>query len=107
MNAETQQLTTADIFDTLAKHRDDLRRLGVRRLGLFGSFVRSEQTPDSDVDFLVEFEAGQKTFDNYMDLIFLLEELLGRNVDIGTPESLNPYVKPYVAKEVQYVSLAA
>ncbi|GAB4448658.1 MAG: hypothetical protein Kow0031_31150 [Anaerolineae bacterium] len=107
MDTQVKQPTATDIFETLIEHQGELRRLGVRRLGLFGSFVRGEQTPDSDIDFLVEFETGQKTFDNYMDLIFLLEDLLGRKVDVGTPESLNPYVKPYVAREVQYVSVAA
>lgn len=46
----------------LGENRTQLRALGVQRLGLFGSFVRSEQRADSDVDMLVEFEPGRKTF---------------------------------------------
>ena len=55
-----------------------IRQLGVRRLALFGSVVRGEARPDSDVDLLVEFDPGQKSFDRFMTLFDLLEELLGR-----------------------------
>ena len=46
-------LAKHEILGTLARHRDALRRCGVRRLGLFGSFARGEQRPDSDLDFVV------------------------------------------------------
>ncbi|MCS6911444.1 MAG: nucleotidyltransferase family protein [Anaerolineales bacterium] len=82
-----------------------LRALGVRRLGLFGSFVRGEQTNSSDVDVLVEFEAGQKTFDHFMQLAALLEGALGREVDLVTPESLSPYLRPFILQEIEYVAL--
>ncbi len=81
-----------------------MRALGVTRLGLFGSFVRGEQHADSDVDLLVEFGPGQKTFDHFMALGFLLEDLLQRRVELVTPESLSPYIKPYVFREVEYAT---
>lgn len=84
-----------------------IRALGVKRLGLFGSFVRGEQRPDSDVDILVEFEPGQKTFDNFMELSFLLEELLQRRVELVTLEALSPHIGPYILAEVEDVPLAA
>jgi predicted nucleotidyltransferase len=84
-----------------------LRALGVRRLGLFGSFIRGEQTAVSDVDVLVEFEAGQKTFDHFMQVAALLEEVLGREVDLVTPESLSPYLGPFILQEIRYVALSA
>ena len=99
--------TKQEIIETLRKNRSKIRALGVKRLGLFGSFVRSEQRTDSDVDMLVEFEHGQKTFDHFMQLSFLLEDMLGRSVELVTPESLSPYVGPYILKEVEYVSVAA
>jgi len=81
--------------------------MGVRRLGLFGSFARGEQGADSDVDLLVEFTPGQKTFDNFMQLAFFLEDLFHRRVELVTPESLSPYLRPYIMDEVEYASVAA
>jgi len=76
-------------------------------LGLFGSFVRGEQNPASDIDILVEFSPDKHTFDNFMDVSFVLEDLLGRKVDVVTPEALSPYIGPYILKEVQRVAIAA
>lgn len=56
----------------------------------------------SDVDLLVEFEVGAKTFDNYMGVKFFLEDLLGRKVDLVISESVKPAIKPYIMKEVLY-----
>jgi predicted nucleotidyltransferase len=95
------------IITTVQRHATALRALGVQRLGLFGSFVRQEQTADSDVDLLVEFAPGHKTFDNFMALSFLLEEVLGRRVELVTPESLSPYIGPYILREVEYVTFTA
>jgi uncharacterized protein len=84
-----------------------LSRFGVRRYGLFGSFVRNEQRPDSDLDILIEFEPSQKNFKSFMQLAFFLEDLLGRKVDILTPESLSPFIGPAILKEVEYVAIGA
>jgi predicted nucleotidyltransferase len=74
---------------------------------LFGSFVRGRQNANSDVDVLVEFLPGQKTFDNFMQLSFLLEGLFQRKVELITREALSPYIGPYILKEIEYVALAA
>jgi predicted nucleotidyltransferase len=92
------------ILALVKSHRASLQSLGVRRLGLFGSFVRGEQHAESDVDLLVEFEPDQKTFDNFMQLAFLLEDLFHRRVELVTPESISPYIKPHVSAEVEYAS---
>jgi len=84
-----------------------LASLGVRSIGLFGSYVRGQQTPDSDVDILVEFAVGQHTFDNFMDVSFLLEDVLGRRIDLLTPEALSPHIGPHILREVERVPLAA
>lgn len=65
----------------LRRHREDLRRLGVERIGLFGSFQRDIPDSKSDVDLLIEFAPGEKSFDNFMALSFLLEEELDRPVE--------------------------
>lgn len=99
--------TKEDILQAIRQNQSSIRALGAKRVGLFGSFVRGEQHVDSDVDLLVEFEEGQKTFDHFIQLSFLLEDLLGRRVELVTPDALSPYIGPYILKEVEYVSLAA
>lgn len=99
--------TKRDIFDALERNAAQLRLLGVRRIGLFGSFLRGEQNEESDIDFLVEFEPSQKTFDNFIGVSMLLEDVLGCRVELVTPESLSPYLGPYILREVENVSLVA
>jgi hypothetical protein len=72
----------------------EIRRLGVRRLALFGSVSRGEARPGSDVDLLVEFAAGQKSFDRFMAPSELLERLVGHHVELVTIESLFPLHRP-------------
>ena len=79
----------------------------MKRLGVFGSFVRGQQRPDSDVDLLVEFDPALKTFDNFMALSLLLEDLLQRRVELVTTESLSPHLRPHILDEVEDVALAA
>lgn len=99
--------TKQDILNVLDRNRSRLRALGVRRIGLFGSFVRGEQRRDSDIDLLVEFEPGGKTFDTFMELSFFLEEILQHRIELVTVESLSPYLAPHILKEVEYADLAA
>lgn len=99
--------TKKDILDVIAANRTRITALGVKRLGLFGSFLRDQQTADSDIDFLVEFEPGQKNFDNFMELTFLLEALLQRRVELVTTEALSPYIGPHILEEVEYAPLPA
>jgi len=60
--------TKQKIFNVLQQNQSRLSALGVKRIGLFGSFVRGEQRTDSDIDLLVEFEPTRKTFDTFMEL---------------------------------------
>jgi len=101
------ELTKDGVIGTIRKSTLELKSFGVKSIGLFGSFVRSQSSPDSDVDILVEFDAGKRTYDNFIDTCFLLEDLLGRRVELVTIDSLSPYIKPYVLKEVEYVPLSA
>jgi len=59
------------------------------------------------VDILVEFFPAEKTFRNYVGLVYLLEDLLQREVELVTPEGLSPYLKPYISKDVRYVETAS
>ena len=69
------------VLAILREHREELRRYGVKRCGLFGSFKRATQDSRSDVDIIVEFEEGKKSFDNFMQVAFFLETVFGRRVD--------------------------
>ena len=100
-------LTKRKIISSIEKSRVRLASLGVKSIGLFGSFVREQASRESDVDLLVEFDSGKKTYDNFIDTCFLLEELLGRRVELVTTDSLSPYIKPYILKEVEYVTLSS
>ncbi|AKB76423.1 putative nucleotidyltransferase [Methanosarcina lacustris Z-7289] len=92
-----------EILNILKSHMELIRqKFGVRRIGIFGSFARGEEREDSDLDVLVVFEEGQKTFDNYMDLKFYLEDFFGREVDIVTERALKPQLKDIIMKEVVY-----
>lgn len=91
------------ILQCLSAHRDQLTKLGVKSLALFGSAARGEAHADSDLDFLVQFN-GPATFDGYMGLKFFLEELLDRPVDLVTRRALKPRLRPYVEQEVLCVT---
>jgi len=95
------------IFQRILDEQKRLAFYGVKNIGLFGSFVRGDQTPLSDIDILVEFMPGKHTFDNFMEVAFLLEKLLGRKVELITPEALSPYIGPHILREVERVLIAA
>lgn len=73
---------------------------GAKRIGIFGSVARGEETPTSDIDILVEFARGRATFQNFMDLIRYLEDLFGRRVDLVTTGGIDPYLRRYIEDEV-------
>lgn len=93
------------ILKTLEDNQDKIRRFGVRKIGIFGSFARRSQTQKSDIDILVEFQRGQKSFDNYMELKELLQALLNRKIDLVTKEALKSRIKLSILKETQYAGL--
>lgn len=83
----------------LAAHQEKLKEYGVKSLALFGSVARDEARPDSDVDLLVEFSQPVDLFD-FVRLQQYLEAMLGRPVDLGTPDSLKPQLCDRVFKEI-------
>ena len=97
--------TKQDVIGRLRRHRDDLHQLGIRRIGLFGSFRRDASDSESDVDLLIEFAPDEKSFDNFMAASFLLEEKLGRSVELVTREALSPHLGPHILEDVEYVEI--
>lgn len=94
------------ILGVIRKHKQAFRDLGAKRIGLFGSVVRGDQTARSDVDLVVEFIPGQKNYRNLLGTADLAESLMGRNVEIVTPESVSPFIAPHIQKEAEYVQIA-
>lgn len=78
------------------------QRYGVRALAVFGSMARGDDHEGSDVDILATFE-GSATFDRFMGLKLELEDLLGRPVDLGTPETLRPELRSRVERDLIHV----
>ena len=100
-------LTREVAVEVLGASEPEIRALGVIRLALFGSVVRNQARPDSDVDVLVEFAVGAKTYARFLALSELLEARLGRPVELVTTESLSPFIGPRILAEAQDVLRAA
>lgn len=94
-------MTKDDIKRILKEHGDILAKYQVKSIALFGSYVRNEQKEDSDIDFLVEFK--EDTYDNFINLIFSMEDLFHKEVTVVSEEDLSPYIKPYVLKEAEKI----
>lgn len=88
------------IQDIINRNNYIFSKFGIKKLALFGSYVRDEQKENSDVDFIVEFE--KSSFRNYIDLARELEKLLNLKVDLLTLAALSKYLKHYVLKEAEY-----
>ena len=102
----SQQLKDADYFiKILRQHLPEIReKYSVSYLGVFGSYVRGEQTSDSDLDLLVEFYEKPGLFE-YIELECYLSDLLGIKVDLVTRTGLKPNIGKRVLNEVVSVEL--
>lgn len=96
--------TVDNIKALIIREKDTITRdFGVKEIGLFGSYVTSAQTESSDIDVLVEFHQGTKTFDNYMNLKFYLEDLLKSTVDLVIKQSVRKELKDTIISGAIYV----
>lgn len=86
---------------------DFCRRHQVRRLALFGSVLRDDFTPDSDVDVLVEFEPGHTPGLAFFGMQREFSEILGRKVDLNTPQDLSRYIREAVLADAEVLYDAA
>jgi predicted nucleotidyltransferase len=99
-SARHTQLSSSEILSLLEQNELVLKKYGVRKLGLFGSYRRGSPTPESDIDFLVIFD--HVTFDNYMELKIFLEDLFHCRVDLVLEEAIKPRLRRYILEEVIY-----
>lgn len=98
-------LRNTDILNFLAQHKVELRRYNIKRIGLFGSYARNNASENSDIDFLVEYQQGKKSLNNFLELIDFLEMSFHKDVELVTKESVSKYIFPYIEKEIQYVQI--
>lgn len=93
------------------KKQTILKKLSAQKINLvstvfpnWGSSVRNEQTPSSDIDILIDFHPEKETFQNYMAVCDMLENLFKRHkIDIVTVKGLSPYIGQQILNEVEYV----
>jgi len=95
-----------DVIDLIKSDSNNLAGFGIIKIGLFGSFIHGTQSDDSDVDLLLEFQKGKKTYRNFINAAEALEKLLGRKVEVLTPESLSQYIAPHIQRNIEYVQVA-
>ena len=86
-----------EVLKTLGANQAKIKGFGVRSLSLFGSSARGEETPTSDLDFIVEFE--KNSFDAYMDLKLFLEELFNRPVDLVLADGIKAKLRAAILRE--------
>ncbi len=91
------------ILKELEKRKENLRIRGVRKIGLFGSYLNGKQKRGSDIDFLVTFDK-KNLGENYFDVLFYLGNLFRRKIDLVAIQSLRPELN-YVKKEAVYVKI--
>ncbi|HLC73152.1 nucleotidyltransferase domain-containing protein [Candidatus Pacearchaeota archaeon] len=96
------KLTSKKIIKKIEENAEDIKKYNVNKIGLFGSFSKNEQREDSDIDIIVSF--NETSFDNYMDLQFLLKKLFNKKIDLIIERGLKPRLK-YVVKEAKYARL--
>ena len=92
------------IINSIKENKPQLSKFGVNNIGLFGSYVRNEQSPNSDIDLLIDFDPAKESFDNFMAVYDLFESIFkNEKVEIVTKNSLSPYIGPSILNEVLYV----
>lgn len=96
--------TRENIIAVLKSHKSGLSKFGVRNIGLFGSYLRNEQSVKSDIDLLIDFEPEKESFDNYMAVYDLFETIFkNEKIDVVTKNGLSQYIGPKILKDVMYV----
>lgn len=97
-------MNMGEIIERIKNHEKEIKNnFKVKEIGIFGSYVRGGQTLQSDVDILVDIEAEGKTFDNYMNLKYYLENLLNLKVDLIMKGAIKERLRPYILEDVVYV----
>lgn len=85
--------TKENTIATLKSHKPEFSKFGVRNIGLFGSYLRNEQSDKSDIDLLIDFEPEKENFDNYMAVYDIFESIFkNEKIEVVTRNGLSPYI---------------
>ena len=96
-------LSKNKILKILQEKKELLTQLGVKRIGLFGSYSKNLQKKESDIDILVDFYSEQETYDNLLGVYDLLEKTFkNKKIDIVTKNGLSKYLGSYILNETEY-----
>ncbi|MDR3688286.1 MAG: nucleotidyltransferase family protein [Fimbriimonas sp.] len=95
-------MTRTEAMESLRALQPELRKLGVRSIALFGSVLRDEAGPQSDLDLVAEFDPPH-TAKQYFDTLFLIEDSLGVGVDLAEPSTLHPSIRDRILQEAHRV----
>ncbi|MEK6886659.1 MAG: nucleotidyltransferase domain-containing protein [Nanoarchaeota archaeon] len=90
-----------EIIEKIKENREKIKDKSVKKIGIFGSVIKGKKNP-RDIDIIIEFD--KPTFDNYAEVLILLEKILKKKIDLVTKSSLRPELK-YVINEAEYVKL--
>ena len=96
------KLNSKKIIETIESNKNKISKYGVKKIGLFGSFVKEKQKPKSDIDIIVNF--NEVNFDNYVNLLDFLEKIFKIKIDLVIENDLKPELK-YVKKEAEYAKI--
>ncbi|MBI2044455.1 nucleotidyltransferase domain-containing protein [Candidatus Pacearchaeota archaeon] len=102
MVIKNKNLDSKTIIRKIEENKKSLQKWGVKKIGLFGSFLNGKPTKRSDIDVLIVLE--KPGFDNYIELKLMLERMFKRKIDLVIEEDLRPELK-YVRKEAKYARL--
>ncbi|TGK17616.1 nucleotidyltransferase [Leptospira stimsonii] len=94
----------AQVLENIRKNIEIIHSFGIDSIGLFGSVARNENSQNSDLDILVNYQDGKLILDSYMDLKFFIESLFQCKVDLVTKSSIKPYLRERILEEVIYVA---
>lgn len=96
--------TKNQILKTIKAHKSDFKKFGISEIGLFGSYIRNENSSKSDIDLLIDFEPEKENYDNFMAAYDYFEDLFkNEKIEIVTKNGLSPYIAPKILNEVIYV----
>jgi uncharacterized protein len=96
--------TKENIISILKSHKSELSKYGVSNIGLFGSYLRDEQSKKSDIDLIIDFDPEKENFDNYMAVYDIFENLFkNEKVEVVTKNGLSKHIGPKILNNVLYV----
>ena len=90
------------IIEEIEKRKEYIKKYDVKKIGLFGSYTKGTHKKDSDIDFIIEF--NKLNADNYFAILFLLERIFKKKIDLVIESDLKPELS-YVKKEAEYVTI--